>query len=171
MNSVDALTSHSINVMQSGPDKLKTQLKVDAFNEHVLQGKKKNAETQKQEFLQILVTQLQNQNPLEPLNDKEFIAQMAQLTSLEKLEGINERLEKLTNITDNASLFHLIGKRVNYLDNMGQESFGVVDSIDLREGKGFISVDGKITDIKNIMKVQQGLGASLGNSAQAHNEN
>lgn len=159
-STVQQTQNQTLNILQSPQDKLSTQMKVDGFNEKVLVGKKKNAETQKQEFLQILVTQLQNQNPLEPLNDKDFIAQMAQLSSLEKLENINEGMTKLSNTTDNASLFNLIGKRVSYVDSNGQETMGTVDSIDMRSGKGFVSVDGKVTDIKDITKVQQGIIAS-----------
>ncbi len=42
----------------------------------------------KDEFLKILVTQLQNQDPLNPMDDKEFIAQMAQFTSLEQMQNV-----------------------------------------------------------------------------------
>jgi flagellar basal-body rod modification protein FlgD len=167
MNISDASASPNrmgaLNIFQSPQDKLKTAMKVDGFNEQILAGKKKNAETQKQEFMQILVTQLQNQNPLEPLNDKDFIAQMAQLSSLEKLEDINEGMTSLSHNTENGALFNLIGKRVTYVDATGQENMGTVDSIDLREGKGFVSIDGKLTDTRDITKIQQGILA-LGES-------
>ncbi len=44
----------------------------------------------KDEFLKILLTQLQNQDPLNPLKDQEFIAQMAQFTSLEQMQNLAE---------------------------------------------------------------------------------
>ena len=46
----------------------------------------------KEEFLQLLVAQLRNQDPLEPMQDTEFIAQMSQFSSLEQLINMNENL-------------------------------------------------------------------------------
>ena len=46
-------------------------------------------------FLQLLVTQLQHQDPTEPLKDAEFIAQLAQFSSLERLTGIQQTLENI----------------------------------------------------------------------------
>ncbi|MBM4265674.1 MAG: hypothetical protein FJ144_03500 [Deltaproteobacteria bacterium] len=48
-----------------------------------------------QEFLTLLVTQLQNQDPLNPLDSADFSAQLAQFSSLEQLMQINQRLENL----------------------------------------------------------------------------
>lgn len=48
-----------------------------------------NADLGKDAFLQLLVTQLKHQDPLNPMDDKEFVAQLAQFTSLEQLMGIN----------------------------------------------------------------------------------
>ena len=42
----------------------------------------------KDAFLELLVTQLQNQDPLNPMDDKEFIAQLAQFSSLEQMSNV-----------------------------------------------------------------------------------
>lgn len=47
------------------------------------------------DFLKLLVTQLQQQDPLEPVKNTEFIAQMSQLTSLEQLQDLNRSFEQL----------------------------------------------------------------------------
>jgi flagellar basal-body rod modification protein FlgD len=52
----------------------------------------------KDEFLQLLVAQLQNQDPLDPVDNKDFLAQLATFSSLEQLIGINEEVSKLAEI-------------------------------------------------------------------------
>ncbi len=49
-------------------------------------------------FMTILLAQLRNQNPLEPMDDKELISQMAQLNSLEELKKISTGIDKLINL-------------------------------------------------------------------------
>ena len=51
--------------------------------------------TGKDEFLKLLVAQLQNQDPLSPVKNEEFVAQLATFTSLEQLISINENIKKL----------------------------------------------------------------------------
>lgn len=51
-----------------------------------------NNSLDKEAFLKLLVTQLANQNPLNPVEDKEFIAQLAQFSSLEQMQNLNKNL-------------------------------------------------------------------------------
>jgi flagellar basal-body rod modification protein FlgD len=54
---------------------------------------KDNSELGKDSFLQLLVNQLRNQDPLNPVNDKEFLAQMAQFSTLEQMQKLNNSFE------------------------------------------------------------------------------
>lgn len=54
-------------------------------------------------FLNLLVTQLQNQNPLEPMADGEFLAQLAQFSSLENLEQISQDIAALREAVERQS--------------------------------------------------------------------
>lgn len=66
------------------------------------------------QFLQLLVAQLQNQDPLNPASDKEFIAQLASLSQLQGIQSLNTsfaEMLKLQQLTQGASL---IGKTVAY---------------------------------------------------------
>jgi flagellar basal-body rod modification protein FlgD len=49
------------------------------------------------EFLKLLVTQLQNQDPMNPVDNQQFIAQLATFSSLEQLIAINKGVTKLSN--------------------------------------------------------------------------
>lgn len=69
----------------------------------------------KDAFLRLLVTQLQNQDPLNPADSTEFTAQLAQFSSLEQLSNINQNLETLNLFQasiNNAQAVSLIGKEV-----------------------------------------------------------
>jgi len=61
----------------------------------------------KEDFLKMLTAQLQYQNPLDPMNDQEFVAQMAQFSSLEQLENMN------TTLTQNAQYNMLLSQTIN----------------------------------------------------------
>jgi flagellar basal-body rod modification protein FlgD len=68
-----------------------------------------------EDFLKLLITQLENQDPLNPQDSTEFTAQLAQFSSLEQLTNINTALSNLQTIVfsqNNASITSLLGKSV-----------------------------------------------------------
>ncbi len=78
----------------------------------------------KAEFLQLLVTQLQNQNPLSPMDGQDFAAQLAQFTSVEQLSSINDNIQLgtnadliLTQSVNNTLAANFVGKEVTSLGN------------------------------------------------------
>jgi flagellar basal-body rod modification protein FlgD len=73
----------------------------------------------KEDFLKLLTVQLQHQDPLSPVQNEDFIAQLAQFSSLEQLENINTKLQDgidldliLTQVLNNTAAAGLIGKTV-----------------------------------------------------------
>jgi flagellar basal-body rod modification protein FlgD len=67
------------------------------------------------DFLKLLISQLQNQDPLKPLDNQEFASQLATFNSLEQLIGVNEKLEALQNKLFQSNQFSataLIGKQI-----------------------------------------------------------
>lgn len=91
------------------------------FNQSIANNSSGTDELGKEQFLQLLVTQLQNQDPLNPMEDQEFIAQMAQFSSLEQLMNLNTSMEGLTEATNNQQMFsatNYIGKYVTAVGNV-----------------------------------------------------
>ncbi|AIF43757.1 flagellar hook assembly protein FlgD [Virgibacillus sp. SK37] len=71
----------------------------------------------KNEFLKILMTQLSNQDPTNPMDDREFISQMAQFSSLEQTTNMANSIEKLVQsqlVSPVIEYSHMIGKEVSY---------------------------------------------------------
>ncbi len=69
----------------------------------------------KDDFMNLLIAQISNQNPLEPMDDKEFIAQLAQFSSLEQMQNIATGMEMLAltqAASTNSQMVNLIGKRI-----------------------------------------------------------
>jgi len=88
---------------------------------------KAGGELGKNEFMQLLVAQLQAQDPLNPMDSSEFISQLAQFSSLEQLQGINDKLDDLTpNISGAANI---IGREIEALGNQVMVGDGVAGDI------------------------------------------
>lgn len=81
-------------------------------------------------FLKLLVTQLQMQDPLSPMEDKEFISQLAQFSTLEQMQSMNQNLDTFMKSQLSFAVLSLIGKSVEWIDaETGDVSKGVVDGI------------------------------------------
>lgn len=100
-----------------------------------------NANLGKDEFLKILVVQLQNQDPLNPMEDREFISQMAQFSTLEQIQNLNN------SIAFNRA-YDLVGKNIvtEVLSEDGETTnliVGKVDAVYSSSGEIFLTVGDK----------------------------
>ena len=93
----------------------------------------KTTDLGKDDFLKLLVAQLQSQDPLNPMEDKEFISQMAQFTSLEQMKNVSNAVQ----ITQATSY---IGEQVTWDDEMGEQQTGIVKSVRIVSGEPKIVV-------------------------------
>lgn len=81
-------------------------------------------------FLKLLITQLRYQDPLRPMEDKEFIAQLAQFSSLEQMQNMNKSLEVFLQNQTAFQAIGLIGHTVEGIDpESGEKVNGAVKSI------------------------------------------
>src|SRR4051794_10049131 len=67
----------------------------------------------KDDFMQLLIAQLKNQDPMKPMEDKDFVTQLAQFSSLEASEKITQQMEELTGSQMLVQAATLIGKQVS----------------------------------------------------------
>ncbi|WRP08449.1 flagellar hook assembly protein FlgD [Rossellomorea aquimaris] len=92
----------------------------------------------KDDFLKILMTQLQNQDPLNPMQDKDFIAQMATFSSLEQMTNLTKTMEKFVDNQSQSQLIsynQFVGKQVTWHKIIESEAG---DAPEIQEGQGFV---------------------------------
>jgi len=95
----------------------------------------------KEDFLKILLTQLAHQDPTAPMEDKEFIAQMAQFSSLEQMSNMAADFAKMAQLLKVSQASGVLGKAVEL--NLGDETVqGVVQAV-TREEAPQILVNGR----------------------------
>jgi len=144
-----------IQLMMNNKDMIKTRLEVESFNKSLNKnGRKVKNSLGKDDFLRLLIVQLENQDPTKPLEDKEFIAQMAQFSSLEQMTGINKTLSNLIlNHKENLS-YSLLGKYVEVFDQTtGKMDSGIVKEISFRTDVPTITFNGLSYSVDDIAKV------------------
>ena len=84
----------------------------------------------KDSFLKLLVTELRHQDPTQPMADKEFIAQMAQFSSLEQMQNMSTAMTSLNKKARLSEAYDLIGKRIEAFNPLtNQRIDGVVSHI------------------------------------------
>ncbi len=84
----------------------------------------------KDAFLKLLTVQLSKQDPLSPIDNTQFVAQMAQFTSLEQMKNLNTTVGKLRKDFQSTSMLSLIGRDVSYYDaSLEAYKRGKVESI------------------------------------------
>ena len=142
-----------------------------------------NSKLGKDAFLKILITQLQNQDPTAPMDDKEFIAQMAQFSSLEQMQNMTKAMEDLLSSQKETQLMSytsFVGKEVKWhelsekeIDSNGDplvlEGKGTVTEIKFKDGEAiFVLEDGKEITTGNISSI---LGSKDSTSAGTTQEN
>ena len=108
-------------------------------------------------FMQLLLTQMKNQNPLEPMQDREFMGQVTQLNSLKQLEQMNLSLKTLLTKAepkpDLAQAATLIGKKVDAKDAQGQAVTGLVTSVRLQNDVIWLTVNGTQVALGSVSSV------------------
>ncbi len=108
----------------------------------------------KDAFMQLLVTQMQYQDPLNPSTDTDYIAQLATFSQLEQLQNLNSTYT-------NTQAMNIVGKtvKIQTTDKAGNEKYitGVVDFTTISNGSTKVSVDGNLYDSSKVVEVYDDL--------------
>jgi len=105
-------------------------------------------------FLELLVAQLQNQNPLEPLNNFEFISQIAQFSTLEQMTALNDALSGFAEFAALGQLAAMIGKEATIVDEAaGTTVTGIITAVTLESGDPRVIIDGESYPLDNITRI------------------
>ena len=115
----------------------------------------------KDAFMELLVTQIKNQDPLNPTDNQEFVAQLAQFSSLEQMQGVNDNLLGLALLQQSNALMSqltsssaLIGQQVTYEDSKtGALKSGEVNSVKIEDGIAVLSVGGEDVALMEVREV------------------
>ena len=107
---------------------------------------------QMEDFLQLLTSQISNQDPLEPMKDTEFISQMANIASLEQMQQFTKGFESFASSQKDMVAQAYLGRIVTISDQ-GNEVEGLVDSVEKSsDGSITIEVSGNSYDPKDITR-------------------
>ena len=111
------------------------------------------------QFLKLLITQLQNQDPLSPLSNEDFLSQLAQFQSLEETMETAVNTKNLLLGQQLAAASNLIGKNVVAVQD-GEQVAGLVDKVVVTNGEVKLVVGGVEVSLSEISEVQNPLAAA-----------
>jgi flagellar basal-body rod modification protein FlgD len=102
------------------------------------------SELGKNDFLKLMVAQLQAQNPLEPTNDTEYISELAQFSQLEQIGNLAQSSSQSASAQQVAQAVQLIGHTVSYADpTTGATVQGTVQNVEITSSGATLTVEGK----------------------------
>ena len=129
-----------------------TALPVSAPSQNHVTSSKNQLKTD--DFIKMMLTQLQNQDPLEPAKNQELLAQMSQIGQLQTSTQLQETLKGLTLQNQLGSAGNLIGKLVQGTDNNNDTVVGLVNSVRVENNQVFLELDsGKTLPMGNVMAI------------------
>ena len=107
----------------------------------------------KDAFMKMLLAQIQNQNPLEPMKNNDFIAQLAQFSSLEAMQNMQATLKGQavsSSLSDGAAL---IGREIKIHGPDGEELFGAVDGVEQLDSEVFLRVGQTLVKMSQVLEI------------------
>lgn len=111
------------------------------------------AKLSQKEFMQLLVAELTHQDPMNPMDNQQFVQQLASLQSLESSAALTDGIRDLVRVNELSSASALIGKRVRGVDADGEDVDGIVEKIRTEDGRVSLVVDGRGVPMQGVAEV------------------
>jgi flagellar basal-body rod modification protein FlgD len=105
------------------------------------------------QFLQLMITELQNQDPLNPLENAEILQQISQIREIGATGRLTETLESVLLGQNLTSATSMIGKTVKALSDDAKEVSGLVDRVSVTDGETRLHIGDKAIRLKNVREV------------------
>ncbi|MCA9151272.1 MAG: hypothetical protein KDA92_18300 [Planctomycetales bacterium] len=144
------------------------------------------AKDSKDQFLHLLVTQLQHQDPLSPMQQEDFLSQLAQFSSLEGIEKLNTNIAEQTKLQSDSFMFQqvsqsasLVGKQVTYQGKtavgLPVTRTGVVESVTVEDKSVRFKIGEDSIELSQVLSIAAsgttGVGSSTGSSGNSDTGN
>ncbi len=127
--------------------------RVNFFNKSLPEATREaGGELGKDDFLEILLVQLQNQDPTKPMEDKEFISQMAQFSALEQTSNLNNNFTELSATLSSGQMLSLLGQEVEISRENSAPFTGSVNAISVGTNPQ-LEVNGNYYDYTDISRI------------------
>jgi flagellar basal-body rod modification protein FlgD len=108
----------------------------------------------KDAFMRLLLTQMQSQDPLSPMDGQAFFTQLAQLSLLEQMYQLNDTLNNSQRQQALVQAGTLIGREVEYLGSDGEAVTGMVNGVRMSNGEVVLDVDGTDVPMSSVSSVR-----------------
>jgi flagellar basal-body rod modification protein FlgD len=105
------------------------------------------------EFLQLMVAQLKSQDPLNPTDNSQMLAQLAQFSQLSGIEQLNTSFGELLTLQELTQGTGLIGKKINYNNSSGAATSGTVSAMSMSSGEMTLTVGSDSVQLSQITGV------------------
>lgn len=115
-----------------------------------------SASVSQNQFLQLMVKQLQSQDPLSPTDNGQMLAQLAQFSTLSGMEQLNASFKDMLSLQELTQGSNLIGKQISYTNSKGDISSGPVASVGMANGQLALQVNGDQVPLSSVVGVFAG---------------
>ncbi len=135
---------------------------ISAVGDPVKSNMSRRTQLTREQFMSILINEMKNQNPFNPMNNTDFVNQIIGLQNLEGSTKLIDSLTQFQSFMKLSSASSFIGKIVAAKDESGQTITGVVKSAKIEDGNVFLNVNGKRLPVENIVEVLGGIETLFG---------